>query len=68
MISTTMKPLIQHHARWIDNFLLQAYRRSDDPEHQVEIARAALMNLTAWVSLQWSDAHVVEPDDGSVSS
>jgi hypothetical protein len=67
MISTT-KMLLQQHVRWIDNFLLQAYRRSDDLEHQVEIARAALMNLIAWVSLQGSDVHVVEPDDGSESS
>jgi hypothetical protein len=67
MISTT-KMLLQQHVRWIDNFLLQAYQRSDDPEHQVEIARAALMNLIAWVSLQGSDVHVVEPDDGSESS
>jgi hypothetical protein len=67
MISA-MKMLLQQHVRWTDNFLLQAYQRSDDPEHRVEIARAALINLIAWVSLHGSGVHVVEPDDGSVSS
>jgi hypothetical protein len=68
-----MKALLKLHVQWINSILQEAYlRSSDDPEHQANIARAALANLT-WlrtmevILLQAADVHVIEPEDGPVS-
>jgi hypothetical protein len=73
-MTTPMKTLLQMHVQWMNDILQEAYQRSDDPTQQVEIARAALANLT-WLGLlhamdmfspQSEDVHVVEPEDGYV--
>lgn len=71
---STMKSRLQVHVQWINSILREAYLRSDNPEHQANIARAALANLT-WHNLlevllrQAADAHVIEPEeDGPVLS
>jgi hypothetical protein len=73
--SKPSKAILHRHVQWIDAFLLQAYLRSNDPEHRAELARAALVNLAAWLgwlramevfSLQWADVTVLEPEDGPV--
>jgi hypothetical protein len=73
MISS-MKTLLQKHVQWMNTILQEAYQRSDDPKQRVEIARAALANLTwlGWLravdafSPMSEDVHVVEPEDGYV--
>jgi hypothetical protein len=69
-----MKTLLQTHVHWMNTILQEAYQRSDDPKQRIEIARAALANLTwlGWLraidafSPQSEDVHVVEPEDGYV--
>ena len=75
MVISTMKALLLTHIQWINDILYESYQRSDDPEFRVNVARAALANLT-WHNLlstmeevlpQAVDAHLVEPEDGPVS-
>lgn len=65
--------LLHRHIKFIDEHLSSTYDTATTAEHRVEIARAGLANVIAWMGwfralelfgLRWCDISVTEPGDG----
>jgi hypothetical protein len=66
--------LLGRHIYWIDRRLCLLYAQATTPAARRRIARAACLNVTAWLSwarscklfgLQWCDADLTKPGDGN---
>jgi hypothetical protein len=65
--------LLDQHITWIDNHLREVFRSAEDEDVRLEMCKAAITNLLAWLAwlravetftIRWGGLQIVRPADG----